>query len=265
MAVNLKFTCANSSASTIFDLTSVSINPSAAPTSTPRQGGFTLRNRINWTNVATANKKLFNLPASAAAAQTGNVLRVMEVPERTLVNKVDIFGVKSETVPGAYLTGNASGLEASHLASAAIGIGIEQRSVPASSANYVALSHLDLQLGAYNAMPAGGPFGQIPCLKAGAAVVGGMGFETSVVEAIDASMTAPELGRVKTDVANAAAGSALIAPTPQYFPLGGYIYIGMTNVDTANKSYTSAAKTASTYAYPTGTWDIQAQCQYVPE
>lgn len=265
MGVNLKFTCANSSASTTFDLTDTDINPEASATTTPRQGGFTLRNRINFTNVALANKKLFSLAASAAAAQTGNVLRVLEVPERTLVNKVDIFAVKSETVPGSYLTGSASGLHASHLASAAIGIGIEQRSKPASSASYAATSHLDLQLAAQNKMPAGGPFGQIPVLKAGAAVVGGMGFEASRVEAIDASMTAPELGRIKTDVANGSAGSALVAPQPQFFPLGGYIYLGMTDVNTGSASHTSAAKTASTYAYLTGTWDIQAQCQYCPE
>jgi hypothetical protein len=71
MGTNLKFTVANSSASTTFDLTDPSINPSAAPQSTPRQGGFTLRNRINFTNVAAANKKLFNMVSSGSAAQVG--------------------------------------------------------------------------------------------------------------------------------------------------------------------------------------------------
>ena len=41
------------------DLTDVTVNPEAAPTSTPRQGGFTLRNRVNFANVSAANKKLW--------------------------------------------------------------------------------------------------------------------------------------------------------------------------------------------------------------
>lgn len=264
MAVNLKFTCANSSASTTFDLTSTSINPDAAPTSTPRQGGFTLRNRINFSNVAAANKKLFNIASSAVAAQTGNVLRVLEVPERTMVKQVNIFAVKSETVPGSVASGSASGLHASHLASAAIGVGIEQRSKPTSSASYAATTHLDLQLAAQHGMPAGGPFGQIPLVKAGASV-DGAGFEASTVEAIDSSMTAPELGRVKTQVVNASANSAVIGAVPQYFPLGGYVYLGMTNVNTGNQSHTSAGKADSTFVSLTGTWEIQADCTYVPE
>ena len=261
MAVNLKFTPANSSAATVFNLTSTDINPEAAPTSTPRQGGFTLRNRINFTNVAAANKKLFTCASTSSAAQVGNVLRVLEVPERVQVNAVNIYAVRNETVPGSYATGSASGLHASALASLAIGIGVEQRSVPLDNASYSALTHLDLQLAAQNGGVAGAQFGQISCDKAGAAVTGGCIFTAGQVEAIDSSMTAPELGRVITQYA---VGSTMVYATPAYFPLGGYVYLGTTDVATGNVS-NSDAKAAGTYVSLTGTWEIQADCQYVPE
>ena len=261
-SVNVKVTVANSSASTTFDLTDPDINPSAAPTSTPRQGGFTLRNRINFTNVATANKKLFNIASTGSAAQVGNVLRVLEVPERVLVKDVQIFAVKSETIPGSYLSGSASGFHASAFASAAIGIGVEQRSKPMSSSSYAATTHLDLQLTAQDGMGAGAQFGEIPLAVAGAAVVGGCAFEGSKVEAIDSSMSAPELGRVLTEVAGT--GSAIYHAAPAYFPLGGYVYLGMTNVNTGSTS-NSISKCDSTSLQLTGTWEIQADCTYVPE
>lgn len=264
MAVNMKFTCANSSSTgaTVFDLTDTDINPGAAPTSTPRQGGFTLRNRINFSNVALTNKKLFTIASSGSAAQVGNVLRVLEVPERVQVNRVNLYAVKSETVPGSYLTGSASGLHASALATLAIGVNVEQRSKPLDDAAYDEYAHLDLQLAAQRGMPAGGQFGEIPLAKAGAAVVGGCAFEGSKVEAVDSSMTAPELARIVTQ--KAATGSAVEYEAPAYFPLGGYVYLGCTDVTTGNVS-NSGAKADDTYAYLTGTWEVQAQCTYVPE
>ena len=114
-------------------------------------------------------------------------------------------------------------------------------------------------------MPAGGPFGQIPIVKAGAAVTGGGTFEASQVEKIDSSMTAPELGRIQTQVLNGSAASTITGVIPQYFPLGGYVYLGMTNVNTGSQSHTSAGKADSTYLSLTGTWEIQADCQYIPE
>ena len=259
MGVNYKVTPANSTTATTFDLTDTDLNPSAAPTSTPRQGGFTLRNRINFTNVSTANKKLFNALVGATAATVGNVLRVLEVPERTLVKDVQIFAVKDETIPGSLIVATASGLHASAFTTLAIGINAEQRSKPASSASYVATTHLDLQLAAQEGMPAGGVFGEIPLLKNGSSCA----FEASKVEAIDSSMTAPELGRVVTE--KAATGSGIKHSVPTYFPLGGYVYLGATDVTTKSVTNSSNTLANSDYVYLTGTWEIQADCTYVPE
>lgn len=260
MGVNYKITVNNAAAANVSDLTDTDINPEAQATSTPRQGGFTLHNRINFTNVATTHKKLFSI-TGATAATTGRVLRVLEVPERVLVQKVWITGVKDETVPGCAASGSASGLHASALAGAQIGIGIEQRSKPKSSASYNALTHLDLSLGTPGGVAAGAPFGLINLAKVGASI-SGLDFDASQAEKIDSSMTAPELGRVATFQT---VGSTGFEGVTQYFPLGGYVYLGMTNISTGSVTNTSNAKANSTFGYLTGTWDIMADCVYVPE
>jgi len=261
MAVNYKVTVDNTSASKTFDLTSVDINPSAAPTSTPRQGGFTLRNRINFTNVSAANRKLATFTGGTAAT-SGNLLRVLQVPERVLIKDVQIFAVKGETVPGSVLVGTAGGFHASHLTTLAIGIGVEQRSKPESSSSYSAIAHLDMQLTAQDGMGAGAPFGEIALDKAGDSGVG-CTFTAGQVEAVDTSMTEPNLARVVTEVAGT--GSAIYHAAPQYFPMGGYVYLGCTNVNGGSASDASASKINSDYLTLTGTWEIQADCTYVPE
>jgi hypothetical protein len=259
MGVNYKVTPANASTATTFDLTDTSINPGAAPTSTPRQGGFTLRNRINFTNVALSDKKLFSSFAHATAATVGNVLRVLEVPERVLIKGVEIFAVRDETVPGSTAVLGAGGNHASTFATMAIGVNVEQRSVPLDNDSYSAITDLDLQLAAQEGMPAGGVFGEIPLLKAGSSCT----FESAHVEAIDSAMSAPELGRVLTE--KAATGSVIEGGVPSYFPLGGYIYLGCTDVTTGSVTASSNTLAASDYVYLTGVWEIQADCQYIPE
>ena len=263
MAENFTFTPANSSASSIIDLTSTDINPGAAPTSTPRQGGFTLRNRINFTNVSTTNSKLFNMTASSASnAQGSYVLRVLEVPERVMVKDVQIFAVRDETVPGSAAVGSNAGLHASHLTTLAIGIGVETRSVPLDNSSYSGLTDLDIQASAQRGMGAGAQFGEI-ALEAAGASVDGCGFTASQVEAVDSSMSNAQFARVVTEVAGT--GSAIEHAQPSYFPLGGYVYLGTTIAATGSASLSSISKIGSTYVHLTGTWEIQADCTYMPE
>jgi len=260
MGVQYKITVANTTAANVSDLTDTSINPDAQATTTPRQGGFTLHNRINFTNVATSDKKLFSI-VGATAATVGRVLRVLEVPERVLVKRVWITGVKDADVPGCAASGDAGGLHENALAGAQIGVGIEQRSKPKSSATYNALSHLDLSLGTPGGVAAGAPFGLINLAAVGSSI-SGLGFDASQAEKIDSSMTAPELGRVATFQT---LGSCGFEGVTQYFPLGGYVYLGMTNIATGSVTNTSNTKASGTFGYLTGTWDIMADCVYVPE
>jgi hypothetical protein len=259
MATNYKF---KTDSGSVIDLTSTSVNPGAAPTSTPRQGGFSLRNRVNFGNVSAANSLLTTLASTSAASQTANLMYFLQVPNRTLVKKVHVFGVKSQTAPATSVSLTASGLNASHLASAVFGINAAIWSKPDSTTR-VAASHLDKQTTAVNSLLAGALFGQIPLQKAGASVA----FEASLVEKVDASMTAPRLGQVQTT--EAAGGGAVVAGLDQgvYFPFGGYVYgaLGPYNVGTGNASVSSASKANSDTISLAGVWEMQADCMYVPE
>ena len=246
------------------DLTSTAVNPEAAPTSTPRQGGFTLRNRVNFTNVATANKTTFTMASqSTASSHAANVFRVLEVPYRTVINDVKIFAVKSETIPGHTLTASThANAGASFLKSAIIGLDGELRTKPESSAAYAAASHLKLHATAINGAAAGGALGRIPLQNRTAAAV----FEASLVLGVDTSLsTAAKAirGRVLTEQAVTGSGIVLKG-APMYFPLGGYVYMALGPYDTATGSAGSATNNGATATF-TGTWDFQAQCQYVPE
>lgn len=257
MGVAYKFK--TDSGSTI-DLTSTDVNPEAAPQSTPRQGGFTLRNRVNFANISAANKQLTKLAATSAASQTASILQVIEVPARTLVKNVSVFGVKSETAPATAVSLTSGGLNASHLASAVIGLNAQLWSKPASTSR-AAASHLDALTAAQDTRLAGAAFGAIPLQKAGASVA----FEASKVEKIDSSMTAAQLGRVLTE--QAGTGSAIYGAKEVYFPYGGYVYmaIGPYNVATGSASVSSASKANSDTISLAGVWEIQADCMYVPE
>lgn len=61
-----------------YDLTSVSTNDRAAPIATAREGGFTMRNRIEWETGVT--------PTMTDGVM--NVLKILRVPKRTVVEDV---------------------------------------------------------------------------------------------------------------------------------------------------------------------------------
>lgn len=257
MGVAYKFK--TDSGSTI-DLTSTDVNPDAAPQSTPRQGGFTLRNRVNFANISAANKQLTKFASASSASQVANILQVIEVPNRTLVKSVNVFGIKSQTAPATSVSFTASGLNASHLASAVIGLNPQLWSKPASTSR-VAASHLDALTTAQDTRLAGAAFGAIPLQKAGDSCA----FEANKVEKIDSSMTAAQLGRVLTE--QTGAGSAVYGAKEVYFPYGGYVYmaLGPYNVATGSASVSSASKANSDTISLAGVWEFQAECMYVPE
>jgi hypothetical protein len=271
MAKDYIITATNAASYTV-DHTDPDVNPEAAPTSTPRQGGFTLRNRINFTNVSAANKTLFAI-TKGTAATAGKVFRVLEVPERVVVNDVKVFAVRDETVPGLKMMTassaasgvTASGLGNSHLATLVLGVNAEQRSKPTSASSYADASHLDLLTGAQDGMVALCAFGNIPTLvSASGTNLVDVTLSAAKVEAVGSSMTAPELGMMVTKAAGT--GSAVYDHSPQYFPLGGYVYVGAVSPSSVTGSDSSGAGTfTGDNLQFTGTWDFQAQCQYIPE
>ena len=261
--INYKFTVSSGS---VVDLTSTSVNDIAAPTTTPRQGGFTLRNRINFTNIATANKRTFGPITSAAKATAGqncNQLRVLQVPKRTWVKQVTVHAVESETVPGHLLAGaaNASTTDAM-LTAGIIGVNGAFYNDGSQTASSIKLCVAAPVGGRLAGTGAGAQFGGIHIQKADAGTLGI--FTASQIEAVDSSMTAPWLGGIRPHITST---SVDYVGNGQYFPHGGFIYLALGPHSTALGAggSDSGAGAVGMYGTLTGTWDVMADAYYVPE
>jgi hypothetical protein len=257
---NYKFTA---TAGETIDLTDPSVNPMAAPEVTARQGGFVLRNRWNCDNLSTANKQTFG-PFSAsvtASATSANIIRVLKVPNRTLVKApVEVFAIASQTVPGHKTTGAATAASLNSAGAAGIlGFTGYMYTKPARSAG---TRHVGTAAPGTTVL-AGCALGGIPIQKFDASTDGI--FEASLVEAIDASVTAPNLGRVNAAANMASQKQGL---SDLYFPYGGYVTMTIGPNATALGAMASskgATQSKGLYGYMTGTWEVQAKAQYIPE
>jgi len=265
MAAGLSPKFAMTSGSTI-DLTSISTNPDAAPESTPRQGGFTLRNRVDFSKLTAANRKTFTFVSSAS--QNANMFRWLSVPKRTMVRgPVRVFAVESETIPGHK---TASATTAASLASAGaiavLGFTGEAYNDPSQTAAST-VNNTNPYAGGSSTNKAA-TLGFVPIQKFDATVSGV--FEASIAEAVDSSMTAPNLGMVRMGTGDGlvGTGSAVYEGGDLYFPHGGFVVMGLgphgiaTGAMSSSKGNTEAA---SLYGALSGVWEVQAQCMYVPE
>lgn len=270
------------------DLTDTDVNPSAAPTATPRQGGFVLRNRIDFDEVAAADKSIWIIASAELTGDAINSFRVLEVPERTFVKGIKVFGIKDAEPPTFTCVGakasNAS-ITASDLNLSAWCFGADRNKKPTSSASYVAASHL-VTLTTDNAEAddgagavAGSVFGQTMLKMADeGGTADGDKYSSSETnlqfvdrfQKIDSSIANP-LEPMGTSMKFTQPGSTDIEdPLGEYFPYGGFVsmQIGPWNTSLAS----DAAEAAGYYSASTaavislaGTWEIQAEAQYVPE
>ena len=78
---------------TTYDLTDPDTNPNAAPIATPQEAGFVLRNRIDFDEVTA--------PTCIASGVTTirNVLKILEVPDGTVVRELRFHAIRGETAP----------------------------------------------------------------------------------------------------------------------------------------------------------------------
>lgn len=277
MAATLKFTTIGSDV----DLTSVSVNPEAAPTSTPRQGGFTLRNRINFDNVTNANKLLWVIDDATLTDDAVKNFRILEVPERCYIKNVKVMGVASETAPSFSFTGakdsNAS-LVKGDLAGTHLSFGADSNKKPTSSTSYSAASHLVhiTSLGAHDdgtSAVKGDVFGTLPTRMKQTSSAPSLNVEfTDVFSKIDSSINslAKPMRTMKLPTVNYASG--LEEAPGEYFPYGGYVTMRLgpyaTSISSAAGVTTAAGMYASSTAatlYFAGVWEIQAEGYYVPE
>jgi hypothetical protein len=288
MAKEIKFTTLG----TVVDLTDTDVNPDAAPTSTPRQGGFTLRNRINFSNVSTSNKTMCTFDATPATTATVP-FRILEVPERVYVKDLMIFAVKDQSVPTVHITGAQSSnldIKDSDFSLMTVSFGAQRNKRPTSHASYVAASSLvDLttvngEQTAGMGTVAGNIFGALklngeltdplsPVTASNPNILFVDAFQT-----VDAAIGNPlePMGTAKKvrnpgALGGASGATALIQQEDgEYFPYGGYVKMQLGPWNTSMASgYSDVTGIFSSPSAATiwlaGVWEIQANCQYIPE
>jgi len=206
---------------TTYDLTSTSVNPNAAPVATPREGGFVLRNRIDFDEVT----------APTATARVANILKILNVPKRTVVRAVRFHAIRGETAP-THAYSSASTHASSDASGATMGVGgVWYQSASQSSTTTDTDALADHALSAVSS-------------SAGSATGGSIaGFPTLSSSA---------------EMTDYTSQSDSASPTlPFTFPYGGYLTMGITN-----STGSSASSVSGKFS---GVLEVRALCDYIPE
>jgi len=291
MAKEIKFTTLG----TAKDMTDTDVNPDAAPTATPRQGGFVLRNRINFGNVSTADKTMWTVSDATPTTETTVPLKLLEVPDRVYVKDLTVFAVKDEDPPAMFINGaqaSNADIKDSDFSLMTLGFGATRNKKPTDDASYSAASHL-VTLTTVNGEQkagigtvAGDVFGN---LKLVGEATDPLNPETAsqpnivfvdAFQKVDSSLGNPlePMGTAKVIrnqgadfTADSAAAETLIQQEDgEYFPYGGYVHMKLGPWNTSMASGYSDVTgiysgTTAAVVYPTGVWEVQANCMYVPE
>jgi hypothetical protein len=259
----LTFTMADGTA---VDLTDPAVNPDAAPQSTPRQGGFTLRNRWDASKLAATGDDVsfaaggvVHVTSAAAATFTVTPFTVLDVPARTMVRDISLYGVHGQTDPdhAIYYSGNAA--SSAHTAS-----DIKSATLTFHAAAWgkddgtSVATHVD-------------GFGEIDLTATGAAagngsIVGSV-LNCSWTTSSNSSISTPtRAGVVLENTMASLANAATSFRTPMYFPHGGKVVMKIKDA-ASGRDKTSASGDVNLAALSgkiTGVWEIGAQCNYVP-
>lgn len=242
------------SAANIMDLTDPTINKSAVgSTTTPRQGGFTIRNRINADQVGVKN---VTMPASALYSTTKvavNQLYVLDVPKRTTVKSINLYSVVGESRPEhtyAHKTADASAAA---------------NDVIAHTLTFSSKAYKKEDQSAFAAIVAGnlGEF-DIAAMTSSTSVIGTSTLNGGVPAATSASSTATPTNCAAyarmAGVSGAAAETTY--ETQAYFPFGGKVVMHLAG----SSAWEATSNIGDDYnGYITGVWELQADCNYVPE
>lgn len=247
---------------TVVDLTDPAVNPKAAAMSTPRQGGFTLRNRFDcsdgWSPATFAASDIAAIKSTNAAAVTMTPFFILDVPARTMVRDVGFYAVAEQTAPEHSFTHSsaAASMSANDLKSADLAVYAVawKKDNGTSVATYVELADMDLT--AVGASTKGG------------SITGSYMAGLSSSASSNKISTPTNAGMIMQHTMASMAPAATSFPKPAYFPHGGRIALMIANgLDTSISDSTSGGDTklkgfAGALA---GQWEVQANCNYIPE
>jgi hypothetical protein len=241
-------------AGNIKDVTDVSVNPLATETTTPRQGGFTIRNRVNFDAVNSSAD--LTMPASALYSTSkvkANQIYVLDVPKRTTVKTIHVYAVAGETAPNHAYT------HASSAASAA------SSDVIAHTLAFSAKAYKDEDQTTF-ATVVNGQLGEfdIAAMATSTSVISTSTLNSGIPAAVSASSTTTPtncVARATVAGVNGAAGASTY-DNNTYFPFGGKVLI---NLKGSNAWEASSNKAGDYSGRVGGVWEIQADCNYIPE
>lgn len=255
-------TLTSTSAATV-DLTSVAVNPNAAAVTTPRQGGFTLRNRWDCSNLvgATSNRTFTTsdvtfTSASSLLSIAATHFRILEVPARTMVNDINLFAVHSQSAPDHQFeysgsAGNSVAFASVDLTSTALRIYTQ---------GYISASQASLATHA-NAVTLGKLETEDPAPASSDTHGGILG---STITASWSSLSVPNTAAQVVMNDYTASTNAIDAGSwkrPIYFPHGGFVKMRIDDSISATSVGANSAKFSGTLL---GVWEVQAHCGYVP-
>ncbi|MHA2067621.1 MAG: hypothetical protein ACXABY_24930 [Candidatus Thorarchaeota archaeon] len=231
------------------DLTSLSTNVDAAPVATPRQSGFTLRNRFEGSLAVTLSASAVTGASSQVA---NNPIYIMEVPAHTLVKNINVYAVEGKTVPGHAFTysGTSASLSANDQA---LNIGFVAQPVKkwATSSG--------TKTKTYDSLSASLTLGQILLTAATASLPKGS-LTGSPLKAINAPSSNTSSATKGGFYAGLAQGASNVNDDgtynyPRFFPHGGRIVMTLTGAVVDNDSKINAMSGVCS-----GTWEVQAEC-----
>jgi hypothetical protein len=233
-----------SSASLVKDLTDAAVNPYAVEPATPRVGGFVMRQRFNGASVNTVNVGGITNSTSSTSA-VANRIYVLDIPRRTLLTDLRVYAVAGKTAPNhknVHVTNQTTAATSSDLLSVDLGFFPQQ------------IKQVDVTSGARSISwdSIGSTIG-----KAGDLVKPG----NSAVQGSIASWVGT-LSAYSTATSSAASTMKAITTTATYFPNGGRLVLGVSGGGASKAHSTNAASYSMEL---TGTWEVQAECKYVPE
>lgn len=241
----------------LIDLTSVDTNPDAAPMSTPRQGGFTLRNRFG---AGLADWLAASQVTGASSAIADAPVAVMNVPPRTVVNGLSLYSVPGESAPDVNTTlapGSCSLSDSDYVYT------ITFYAQPILKKTVSSGVTTDTYADASSATATMGTINLAKALSASSLVKNSiLGTAPIAIPAVESSATTPYLA-VLPLVIDPSASNAVDAGSyfiPRYFPHGGRILcqLGGTVAD-------EDAEVNATTVTNSGVWEMKAKCDYVPE
>jgi len=207
-----------------YDLTDTAVNPQAYEQSTPRQGGFTLQNRIDFDSVT----------APTATKAVANILKLIKIPPRTLVHRVNFCVPPGATdMAHKYTDGSGSALSAAS----------------AGKSNFLNVGYIWFKSrSAYNAstLVASSVVQDVDAV-CDLVLTKKTGAVTTATELPQTSATHPEYGAINEYDTSAS--------PPDIFPYGGWLVAQLH----------TGASASSVYGQLTGDLHVVVDADYMPE